>query len=154
MTMSDGSGQYYLDAWPVLLHAIATAMEAKDAHIVAAMDGQDIGATAKPSSTRTEPTMFFFVVFGLAFEALADSSAEAGASSTASRNTHIALATLKNLVKPEYSGKALLEDPIFDEILSLFYRMAMTEPPEVQIILLRVLSDLVLTQSTNMPSPR
>lgn len=149
------SAQYYLEAWPVLLHAVATTMEAHDPHILASMDGQEIGTVAKPSAVRTDPTAFFFIIFGLAFEALAESSAEAGASSAASRSTaRIALMTLKNLVKPEYAGKAPLDGPIFDELSSLFYRMAMTEPPEIQILLLRVLSDLVTSQAPNMPSPR
>jgi hypothetical protein len=128
-------------------------MEVDDPYVLAAMDGND-GTASKPLTTRTEPTAFFFVLFGLAFEALAESSAEAGASIATSRTTaRIALEALKYLVQPVYSGKAPLEPAIFDELMSLFYRMVMTEPSEVQMQLLAVLSLLVKSQAPNMTSP-
>jgi hypothetical protein len=142
--------QYYANSWSVILQAIATAMQANDPHILAAMDGQELGKDMKApakEARREEPTMFFYIVFGLVYEALATASAESGSSVT-SRQTTVtaALQTLKCLVRPEYAGKAIMEPAIFDEFISLCYRMAMTEPAPIQIHLVEVLAIIAATQ--------
>ncbi|KAF8206326.1 armadillo-type protein [Mycena galopus ATCC 62051] len=141
---------YYANAWSVILQAVATAMQADDPHILAAMDGQELGKDAKPpvkEARRQEPSMFFFIVFGLVYEALATASAESS-SSTTSRQTTVtaALQTLKCLVRPEYAGRAMMEPAIFDEFISLCYRMAMTESARIQIHLVEVLAIMAATQ--------
>ncbi|KAJ7205156.1 clathrin-coated vesicle protein [Mycena haematopus] len=141
---------YYANAWSVILQAVATAMQANDPHILAAMDGQELAKDAKPpvkEAGRQEPTMFFFIVFGLVYEALATASAESN-SSMSSRQATVtaALQTLKCLVRPEYAGRAIMEPAIFDEFISLCYRMAMTEPARVQTHLVEVLAVMAATQ--------
>ena len=111
-------------------------MEENDPYIRWAMDCIEdfsaVEAAKQDDTTRKEPTALFFVIFGLVYEAL--SSASSDSSTASSQNTSlIALRTLKSIVQQEYSGKALLEPTIFDELLNLWYRMAMTEPPGVQI---------------------
>jgi hypothetical protein len=86
----------------------------------------------------------FFVIFGLVYEAL---SASTPHSESSSDNTSlIALRAMKCLVRREYSGRALLEPTIFDELLNLWYRMAMTEPPALQIHLVEVIRVFAIEQ--------
>ncbi|KAJ6450153.1 clathrin-coated vesicle protein [Mycena sanguinolenta] len=141
---------YYANAWSFILQAVATVMQSNDPHILAAMDGQELGKDAKPpvkEARRQEPTMFFFIVFGLVYEALATASADSSSSMMSRQATVIAaLQTLKCLVRPEYAGRAMMEPAIFDEFISLCYRMAMTEPARVQIHLVEVLAIMAATQ--------
>ena len=119
-------------------------MQAGDPSVLAGMDGYEIGTNLKtngPSSIRAEPTMFFFIIFGLVYEALVTSSADSALTTSTRQPTVIAaLQALKSLVKPEYSGKALLEPTTFDEFISLCYRIAMTETAVVLVYLIEMLS--------------
>ncbi|KAJ7157551.1 clathrin-coated vesicle protein [Mycena crocata] len=141
---------YYANSWSVILQAVATAMQASDPHILAAMDGQELGKDAPAPAKegrREEPSMMFFIVFGLVYEALATASAESSSSTTSRQTTVIAaLQTLKCLVRPEYAGKAMMEPSIFDEFISLCYRMAMTETARIQIHLVEVLAIMAAAQ--------
>ncbi|KAJ7472591.1 clathrin-coated vesicle protein [Mycena latifolia] len=145
---------YYANSWSVILQAVAAAMQANDPHILAAMDGREVGKDATPpakEARREEPSMFFFIVFGLVYEALATASAESSSSTTSRQSTVIAaLQTLKCLVRPEYAGRALMEPAIFDEFISLCYRMAMTETARIQIHLVEVLAVVAATQVNTM----
>jgi HEAT repeat-containing protein 5 len=128
-------------------------MECGDLHIHASMDGQELHAVANPpdSDKHDEPTAFFFVIFGLVYEALAASSAESTSAVSARQALVIAaLQTLKSLVRPEYSGKAIIEPMIFEEFISLCYRIAMTESARVQVYLLEMLSVFAASQSQNL----
>jgi len=116
-------------------------MDAKDPHILAAMDGKEVNTkNPQPISTadRKEPTAFFFVIFGLVYEAL--STASADASSDSRSGVIAALTALKFLVLPEYSGEAIMEPTIFEEFISLCYRMGMTEGARIQIHLIEMLA--------------
>ncbi|KAI0277285.1 clathrin-coated vesicle protein [Russula aff. rugulosa BPL654] len=133
---------YYAESWPVMLNAVATAMETRDPFVLRAMEGIDDVAAASSStrSTGPEPTTMFFVIFGLVYEALSASTPYSESSSEASGSTSfIALRAMRHLVRREYSGRALLEPTIFDELINLWYRMAMTEPPALQIQLVEVI---------------
>lgn len=124
-------------------------MAAGDPSILAAMDGRETMTAAKINGTvpvRDEPTVFFFVIFGLVYEALASSSAEATSVTSRQPTIIAALQALKSLVKPEYAGKALLEPTTFDEFISLCYRMAMTETATIQVHLIEVLAALASNQ--------
>ncbi|KAF8148271.1 clathrin-coated vesicle protein [Crassisporium funariophilum] len=143
---------YYSKAWSVILQAVATAMQAGDPYIRAAMDGKEtsnINPDSVSMSERKEPTAFFFVIFGLVYEALATSSADAS-SATTSRQSGVAsaLQALKCLVRPEYSGQAIMEPTIFEEFISLCYRMGMTESAAIQIHLVEMLAVFAATQNS------
>ena len=133
-----------------MLRAVATSMQAQDPHLLAAMDGRELPAeTPKDASVeaRKEPTAFFFVLFGLVYEALSTSSSDSSSSASKRKLTFVgALQALKWLVRPEYSGKAILEPTIFDEFISLMYRIAMTEPADIQVHLIGVLSAFAASQ--------
>lgn len=133
-----------------MLNAVATEMETRDPFILGAMEGMD-DVTSASSTERTagsEPTALFFVIFGLVYEALSASTPYSESSLEASGNTSlIALRAMKSLVRREYSGRALLEPTIFDELLNLWYRIAMTEPPALQIQLMEVIRTFAIDQS-------
>jgi hypothetical protein len=125
-------------------------MQAGDPAMLAAMDGRESSTDIKtngPSNISEEPTMFFFVIFGLIYEALATSSTESSIiTSTRELTVIAALQTLKCLVRPKYSGKALLEPTTFDEFISLCYRMAMTETAPIQCHLVEMVIALAESQ--------
>ncbi|KAL5476373.1 hypothetical protein ACEPAI_3473 [Sanghuangporus weigelae] len=145
---------YYEKSWSVIMHAVATAMKLGDPHVLAAMDGLESCETNKQPSliqnSREEPTALFFAIFGLIYEALAASSADATPSPELRQNAVIALEALKSLVRPEYAGKALLDPAIFDEFTSLCYRMAMTESAFVQTHLVEAVAAFATSQRDNM----
>lgn len=120
-----------------------------DAHMLAAMDGSETVVNgASESAPRGEPTALFFVVFGLVYEALASPDTDTGSGHR--MISVIALKCLKYLVRPEYSGHALLDQVNFDELIGLFYRMTITESPAVVVHILEVVSSLVVTQDTKL----
>ena len=126
-------------------------MQAQDPHILAAMDGKEASSLDKDpilSANRKEPTAFFQVIFGLVYEALTTSSADATSSSNRQYAVISALQALKCLVRPEYSGNALTEPTIFDEFMSLCYRMGMTEAPAIQVHLVEMLAVFASAQSS------
>ena len=117
--------------------------------MLAAMDGIEFGGNGAPQSApRKEPAALFFVIFGLTYEALASPDTDSGPGHR--KISVIALKCLKHLVKPQYSGHALLDQANFEELVSLFYRMSITEPPVVVVHILEVLSSLVVSQSTKL----
>lgn len=120
-----------------------------DACMLAAMDGIEFVVNGTPRSTsRKEPTSLFFVIFGLAYEALASPDTDSGSGHRTITVT--ALRCLNHLVRPQYSGHALLDQANFEELISLFYRMTITEPPMVVVHILEVLSSLVVNQDTKL----
>lgn len=129
-------------------------MEAGDPYILAAMDGTEHDEK-KPKDlistvARKEPTSFFFVVFGLVYEALATSSADSSSTSSTHQATALsALQALKWLVRPEYSGNAILDPTIFDEFISLCYRIGLTETPAIQVRLVQMLTVWAQSSSGN-----
>ena len=76
-------------------------MDAKDPHILAAMDGKEVSeqnSQVIATTNSKEPTAFFFVIFGFVYEAIATASADA---SSESRSGVIsALTALKSQVRP------------------------------------------------------
>lgn len=136
--------KYYKDAWSIILQAVTSAMDNNDPFIRVAIDGReptDADANAAVNGTTTEqPATFFYVLFGLVFETLATSTPETGLQNI--RSTIISLRALKHLVKPQYAGNAFKDVPIFEELVNLCYRMALTEPVAVQIHLVDSLASL------------
>ncbi|KAG8939338.1 hypothetical protein FRC00_013981, partial [Tulasnella sp. 408] len=143
---------YYEASWSKVLKAVANLMLASDKAVLAAMDGQDASNQATPATAppKDEPTAYFFIIFGLVFEALTASSADANATPAALEAAVTALEALRSLVRPEYAGKAILDPSTFDELSNLFYRMAMTSAPIVQINLIAVLASLASSQKDKL----
>lgn len=105
------------------------------------MEGMDdvTAASSARRNTQLEPTAMFFVIFGLVYEALSSSAPYSESTAASGNMPLIALRTMKCLVRREYSGRALLEPTLFDELLNLWYRIALTEPPSLQVQLMEVI---------------
>jgi len=128
----------------VILDAIATLMDRDDGGIRAAMDGREPTDDPIKIASTQDPVAFFYVIFGLAYEALASSSTDNVASGSTENQQRqdlmlSSLFALKSLVRPEYCGRALNDPTIFEEFLSLCYRLALTESPPVQSQLVTVI---------------
>lgn len=128
-------------------------MQSNDPYILAAMDGRESTSPSDaPPQPRNEPTAFFFVVFGLVYDALASSSTDSTSTGVSRETTITALEALKSLVRPEYSGKAILDPVIYEEFNGLCYRMALTESAAVQVYLVEAIAALAGSQSSNLIS--
>jgi HEAT repeat-containing protein 5 len=128
---------------------MAIMMKANDPYILSAMDGKE-GKSTVTNDQRDGPAAFFFVIFGLIYESLAESSTSSASSGSANLVTIATLEALESLVKPEYAGKAILDGTVFDEFTTLCYRMAMMETAEVHIPLVRTIASLATTQLGNV----
>ena len=131
-------------------------MQLNDPYIYAAMDGRETTGTLPQSqekdTNREEPTLMFYPLFGLVYEALA-TSANDDSSSNSNQTKLICLHILTSLVKPEYSGKALLEPGVFEELTGLCYRMAVTESAAVQIRLVQAIASFASSQGRDRLIP-
>lgn len=124
-------------------------MQALDPSILLALDGQDPSQStvdAPKPGPRQEPTVFFHVIFGLVYEALATTSTDSTGADNRLTVAVASLQALKYLVRPEYCGRAILVPAIFEEFIALCYRLALTEPASVQIPLIETLASLASTQ--------
>lgn len=138
-----------MESWPVILQAVALAMDVEESGILNAMDGREgesVVTSNDALTKRNEPVVFFFVIFGLVYEALAAPSSDATSPALRQRIIVAALQALKSLVNPKYAGNALSEPTTFDELISLFYRIAMTENAIIQVYLIRVATALATSQ--------
>ncbi|BGP19331.1 hypothetical protein JCM10213v2_007420 [Rhodosporidiobolus nylandii] len=126
---------FYQRAWPQMLHAVATLLKASDPHMLRAIDGDDTAeassAAPSPSPQRSDPALFFWVLFGLSFEALCGAGTASGVSTVALQS--IALEALVGLIRPDVSGTVLQEAGVFEEVANLCLRLAITEGPEIKL---------------------
>lgn len=123
--------QYYERAVPQLLSALAISLSASDQYTLASVDGQPINsATAVPAPlvAKAEPAANFYILYGLSFEALVKSLGD----SSTSLMAQTALRAMSYLVRPEISGTTVFQGAFFDELCTVAYRIAMSEPAIVK----------------------
>ncbi|CAE6356393.1 unnamed protein product [Rhizoctonia solani] len=143
---------YYSESWSKMLAAVGCEMKAGDPHLLQAMDGLDPATATTPASktTRKDPTECFFVILGLVYEALSNASSDSTATPETKATALTAIQVLAYLVRPEYAGQAILDPPIFDELVALWYRMAMTEPWSIQTYLVGAIASLAKSQHASI----
>ena len=131
-----------------MLHAVATLLKASDPHMLLAMDGNSSSAPSSktdtaslPSPHRSEPALFFWVTFGLSFEALC--SSPPSGSTPASTVQSIALEAVVGLIRPDIAGNALKDTSLFEEVCNLCYRLAITEGIEIKMRVLEIALGLI-----------
>lgn len=86
---------------------------------------------------RDEPVAFFFVLFGLAFEALVDQSI------TPLQRLEI-LQALKKILRPTVSGNAVYQDAVFSETIDTLDRLVLTEGYNIQTVIVETARNLSL----------
>lgn len=107
--------------------------------------GADKGKKKKGADInyRDEPVAFFFVLFGIAFEALAARQGHADSLATPGQTLEILLA-LKKILHPSVSGQAIYRDAIFSETMDLLDRQVLTEGLDVQGVIVEIARALCL----------
>lgn len=89
---------------------------------------------------RDEPVAFFFVLFGIAVEALVTRSNHESPGDVLK-----ILSALKKILSPAVAGNAIFQDAVFSETIEVFDRLALTEGLAVQTILVDIAKTLCLT---------
>ncbi|PUU78144.1 armadillo-type protein [Tuber borchii] len=128
--------QFYQDSWLKLVDAIASLIEQDSQFVFDALDGKassgDVNGNgvAHDINYRDEPVAFFFVLFGIAFEALVG---RPGVDSLATKEQTLEiLLALKKILHPSVCGHAIYQEAIFSETMDLFDRLVLTEGLAVQ----------------------
>lgn len=135
--------KFYQDSWLKLVDAIASLIEQDSAFVFDALDGKEIAETSSAAkgagrdiNYRDEPVAFFFVLFGIAFEALV---AKPGSDGLATKEQTLEiLQALKKILHPSVSGQAIYKDAIFSETMELLDRLVLTEGLEVQSVIVEI----------------
>lgn len=140
---------FYQNSWLNLVDAIASLIEQDSDFVFDALDGKEIDATAANGhhkhsdiNYRDEPVAFFFVLFGIAFEALV--TRPASDASVSHSQTHDILQALKKILHPSVSGSAIYRDAIFAETMDLLDRLALTEGLDVQLVVVQIARSLCM----------
>jgi HEAT repeat-containing protein 5 len=127
--------------------AIASLIEEDSAFVFDALDGKtdtEPGVTLeKPSdiSYRDEPVAFFFVLFGLAFEALVARPSEQKASQDYTLDI---LQALQKILRPAVSGQAIYQEVVFSETMDLLDRLILTEGLPIQSVIVEIARNLCI----------
>ncbi|KAF4124114.1 HEAT repeat protein [Geosmithia morbida] len=143
--------RFYQDAWLKLVDAIASLIEQDSNFVFDALDGKEadnsvaVNGQSRKSGInyRDEPVAFFFVLFGLAFEALAIRPGH-GDSLATHEQTLAILQALKKILHPSVSGHAIYRPDVFAETMDLLDRLVLTEGLDVQGAIVEIASALCL----------
>jgi hypothetical protein len=142
--------RFYQDSWLNLVDAIASLIEQDSEFVFDALDGKEADAPATNGHSkgndinyRDEPVAFFFVLFGIAFEALA---ARPGSDALATKEQTLEiLQALKKILHPSVSGHAIYREAIFSETMDLLDRLVLTEGLDVQGVIVQIARGLCIS---------
>lgn len=140
--------RFYQASWLRFVNAIAGLVEKDSEFVFDALDGKledrsspktnGVRATKENISYRDEPVAFFFILFGLAFEALVMQSRE-----NTAQTLEILLA-LKRILRPAVSGNAVYQDIVFGELIDTLNRFALTGGMGTQTVIVEICRNLSL----------
>ncbi|KAL7269608.1 hypothetical protein RUND412_007710 [Rhizina undulata] len=151
--------KFYQDSWLNLVDAIASLIEQDSQFVFDALDGKPSPADdASPEdgprhdiNYRDEPLAFFFVLFGIAFEALVG---RPGVDSLATREQTLEiLLALKKILHPSVCGQAIYQEVIFSETMDLLDRLVLTEGLPVQLAIVDIARSLCVAHPTARANP-
>ncbi|KAK9360981.1 armadillo-type protein [Lipomyces starkeyi] len=146
-TYSSGSKdsvlQFYEQSWLKLVEAIASLIDQKPDLVIAALDDRKgTVINGNHNETNDEPTAFFFVLFGVCFEALVKAP---GGDIMASRDDMpVILNALKKILLPSICGNSLYQAAVFTEMIDLFDRIILTEGYHCQEPLIEIIKNLCI----------
>lgn len=136
---------HYQRSWYKMIHAVSLAAGAGNGTLLAAMDGRNPkDSSQQPSAFRSEPALYFPVLYALAFEAIAVNMGATQAVQQAREVTRTSLYAISSLGHPQYAGTALLQDAIFSELCNLCRRLIATESAGVQTSVVELVVALVV----------
>ncbi|RDW89137.1 ARM repeat-containing protein [Coleophoma cylindrospora] len=143
--------RFYQDSWLNLVDAIASLIEQDSEFVFDALDGKETDAPTNGTNGhskgndinyRDEPVAFFFVLFGIAFEALV---ARPGSDALATKEQTLEiLQALKKILHPSVSGHAIYREAIFSETMDLLDRLVLTEGIDVQGVIVQIARGLCI----------
>ncbi|QIX01385.1 hypothetical protein AMS68_006902 [Peltaster fructicola] len=145
--------RFYQDAWLSLVDAIASLIDEDSQVVFDALDGKQINGIVDSRQVtainyRDEPVAFFFVLFGLAFEALAINQPDEDEVLKQQRKVEI-LQALKKILRPSVAGDAIYQDSIFEETIDLMHRMVLTESLGVQTVIVEIATNLCMAHPSS-----
>jgi hypothetical protein len=135
---------FYQNSWLKLVDAIASLIEEDSQFVFDALDGKSSveGVSVNGNGSRDdinyrdEPVAFFFVLFGIAFEALVG---RPGVDSLATQEQTLEiLLALKKILHPSVCGHAIYQEVIFTETMDLLDRLVLTEGLPVQSVIVDI----------------
>ncbi|RAL60821.1 hypothetical protein DID88_010146 [Monilinia fructigena] len=142
--------RFYQDSWLKLVDAIASLIEQDSEFVFNALDGKEADAPSTNGSSkgndinyRDEPVAFFFVLFGIAFEALVTKPGSEAL--TSKGQTLEILQALKKILHPSVSGHAIYREAIFSETMDLLDRLVLTEGLDVQTVIVQIARSLCIS---------
>ena len=140
--------KFYQDTWLNLVDAIAILVDKDSDFVFDALDNKlevngdgqldELTRKDRDISFREEPVAFFFILYGLAFEALVISAREDAPQTLA------ILQALKKILRPAVAGNAVYQDVVFSETTDAFDRLAMMGGLETQNVLVEIARNLSL----------
>ncbi|KAF1946540.1 HEAT repeat protein-like protein [Clathrospora elynae] len=139
--------KFYQDSWLNLVDAIASLIDEDSEFVFDALDGKTELSQSTPNGKadhinyRDEPVAFFFVLFGLAFEALAGRPGDLQASKEQILEI---LQALKKILRPSVSGHAIYQEVVFSETMDMLDRLVLTEGLTVQTVIVEITRNLCL----------
>ena len=146
--------KFYQDSWLKLVDAIASLIEQDSQFVFDALDGKETEpkkangekkghSKGNDINYRDEPVAFFFVLFGIAFEALVD---RPGSDALAMKeHTLEILLALRKILHPSVSGHAIYREAIFSETMDLLDRLVLTEGLDVQGVIVQIVRGLCIS---------
>lgn len=144
--------RFYQDSWLNLVDAIASLIEQDSEFVFDALDGKDShedtpnGNTKSPAiNYRDEPVAFFFVLYGLAFEALAIRPGGQSDSLATREQSLDILQALKKILHPSVSGHAIYRPDVFAETMDLLDRLVLTDGLDIQSVIVDIARALCVT---------
>lgn len=142
---------FYQAGWLNFVDAVASLVDQDAEFVFDALDGKTeednvVKTNGDKKATdinyRNEPAAFFFVLFGLAFEALAGQSDD----SQKARDEKLEiLHALRKILRPAVSGNAIYRDVVFSETMDLLYRLVLTEPLDTQLVIVEIARNMCLS---------
>ncbi|KJZ79005.1 hypothetical protein HIM_01778 [Hirsutella minnesotensis 3608] len=143
--------RFYEESWLKLVNAIASLIEQDSEFVFDALDGKEANGSA-PNGTgkapainyRDEPVAFFFVLFGLAFEALATRPGQSESLESQQQTLDI-LEALKRILHPSVSGHAIYRPDVFSETMDLLDRLVLTDGLNIQAVIVEIARALCVT---------
>ncbi|KAF3935548.1 hypothetical protein ABW19_dt0202399 [Dactylella cylindrospora] len=141
--------KFYQDSWLDLVDAIASLIEQDSEFVFDALDGKSASAPQGSIDKhginyRDEPVAFFFVLFGIAFEALVGRPGGSEILATKEQILEV-LQALKKILHPAVSGHAIYQDAIFTETIDLLDRLVLTEGLSIQLAVVEIARNLCIS---------
>lgn len=132
-----------------MVDAIASLIDKDIEFVFDALDGkidaspsENAVSKAHDINYRDEPVAFFFVLFGLAFEALVGRRQD---SKDSKERTLEILEALKKILRPTVAGQAIYQEVVFSETMDMLDRLVLTEGLAVQSVIVEIARNLCLS---------